>query len=209
MRLMPLTGGQSASASAGALVAIAAQLRDEGTVISDHVVEPTERPILGPLAALGPRCASAPAEYAIVIESIREGYLLHYGQSRLLAGVDEDLALLAGDHLYALGLDRLARLGDLEAVRELADLISLCAQLSAEGRGRGKAADALWLATAIAVAAGASPEHEAAKAGLRGNDPAAPSLLLPAARAQAAAAGIEAALDEAAEAIESRGDGSA
>ncbi len=209
MRLMPRIGRKGASEGATALTDIAAALREEDTVISSHVVEPTERPILGSLAASGPRCASAPGDYAIVIESIREGYLLHYGEPRLLDGVDEDLSLLAGDHLYALGLDRLARLGDLGAVRELADLISLSAQLSAEGRGTGDAADALWLATAIAVAAGAGPEHETAKEGLRGTDPAAPSLLLAAARAQAAAAGIEAALDEAAEAIESRLDGSA
>ena len=38
---------------------------------------------------------------------------------------DPDLALLLGDQLYALGLSRLAALGDLEAVAELADLISL------------------------------------------------------------------------------------
>ena len=41
---------------------------------------------------------------------------------------DADLALLLGDQLYALGLSRLAALGDLEAVAELADVISLAAQ---------------------------------------------------------------------------------
>ena len=47
-----------------------------------------------------------------MVEAVREGYLLHYGEPRLLAGHDADLALLAGDYLYALGLDRLAALGD-------------------------------------------------------------------------------------------------
>ena len=47
-----------------------------------------------------------------------------------MVGADADLALLAGDYLYALGLERLAALGDLEAVRELSDLISLSAQLN-------------------------------------------------------------------------------
>jgi hypothetical protein len=116
-----------------ALRALAAQLREEDTPISPHVVEPAAAPTLGALAARGSRAAAAPAEYALVIEAVREGYLLHYGEPRLLAGHDEDLALLAGDYLYALGLDRLARLGDTAAVAVLADLISRCAQLHAEG----------------------------------------------------------------------------
>ncbi len=117
-----------------ALSLLAAQLREEGAPISPHVVEPREEPVLGPRAAAGLRAASAPAEYALVIESVREGYLLHYGEPRLLAGHDAELALLAGDYLYALGIERLAALGDSEAVRVLADLISQCAQFHSEGR---------------------------------------------------------------------------
>jgi hypothetical protein len=75
-----------------------------------------------------------PGEYAFVIEAVREGYLLHYAEPRLLAGHDPDLALLAGDYLYALGIERLAALGDTKAVHRLADLISACAQLHTEGR---------------------------------------------------------------------------
>lgn len=125
-----------------ALCALAAQLREEQTPISVHVVEPSAAPTLGVRAATGPRAAAAPGEYALVVEAVREGYLLHYGEPRLLAGHDEDLALLAGDYLYALGLDRLARLGDTAAVALLADLISRCAQLHAEGREDGVAQ--LW-----------------------------------------------------------------
>jgi hypothetical protein len=113
---------------------LAAQLRAEDTPISPHVADPSEEPALGPLAAAGPRAAAAPGEYAFVVEAVREGYLLHYGESRLLAGHDPDLALLAGDYLYALGIERLAALGDTEAVHRLADLISTCAQLHTEGR---------------------------------------------------------------------------
>ena len=79
---------------------------------------------------------------------ILEGSLLHYGRPRVVVTDDRDLALLLGDQLYALGLSRLAELGDLEAVSELADVISLLsqAQLSAGrrarrrdlGRGRGR-----------------------------------------------------------------------
>ena len=89
---------------------------------------------------------------------------------RLIDGADGDLRLLAGDYLYALGLERLAARGDLEAVSELADLISLSAQVHAEnGRRRpaGPAARALWLASTVAVGAGATAEHERAKEALR------------------------------------------
>lgn len=117
-----------------ALQRLAELLREEDTPISPHVVDPAEEPVFGTLVAAGPRTAAAPAEYALVIESVREGYLLHYGEPRLLAGHDADLALLAGDYLYALGIERLAALGDSEAVDLLAGLISRCAQCHAEGR---------------------------------------------------------------------------
>jgi len=112
-----------------ALQALADQLRTEDTPIAPHVVDPAEPSQLGELAGGG--------EYALVIEAVREGYLLHYEQPRLLAGHDSDLALLAGDYLYALGLDRLATLGDTRAVATLADLISTCARLQAEDRSKG------------------------------------------------------------------------
>jgi hypothetical protein len=108
-----------------ALQDLADQLRAEDTPIAPHVIDPAEPSQLGELAGGG--------EHAIVVEAVREGYLLHYEQPRLLAGHDSDLALLAGDYLYALGLDRLAALGDTGAVAVLSDLISDCARLQAEG----------------------------------------------------------------------------
>ena len=160
----------SVAAPADALRVLAARLRDEETPISPHVVEPAEAPVFGLVAASGLRAASAPGEYALVVESVREGYLLHYGEPRLLAQPgDPDLALLAGDYLYALGIERLAALGDSAAVRELADLISLCAQLHAEGRAT--ATPALWQASATAVGEGPSEAHEAAKQALRAGGP--------------------------------------
>jgi hypothetical protein len=122
------------SAPAPALRDLAAQLRAEDTPISPHVVDPAAEPEFGALAGAGPRTAAAPGEYALVIEAVREGYLLHYGEPRLLAGHDADLALLAGDYLYALGIERLAGLGDTVAVAVLAELISACAQLHSEDR---------------------------------------------------------------------------
>ena len=134
-----------------ALLALAEQLRAEDTPISPHVVDPAEPPELGELAASGPGAAAAPGEHALVIEAVREGYLLHYGQPRLLAGHDADLALLAGDYLYALGLDRLAALGDTHAVTILSDLISECARLHAEDRP--ESIPALWHTAAEQIAA--------------------------------------------------------
>jgi hypothetical protein len=81
---------------------------------------------------------------------------------------DPDLALLAGDRLYALGLARLAELGDLDAVAQLADVISLAAQAHAEGDG--ERADAIWAAGVAAVGHGGGPELEAAKASARAGD---------------------------------------
>jgi hypothetical protein len=67
-------------------------------------------------------------------EAIREGELAHYGDPRVVRTDDEDLALLAGDHLYALGLAELAAAGDLDGIRRLAAVIARCAQAHAEGR---------------------------------------------------------------------------
>jgi hypothetical protein len=91
---------------------------------------------------------------AFVLEAVREGYLLHYGEPRAFRDMDADLRLLAGDSLYALGLARLAEAGDLAAVAELADLISLCAQMESEGRR--ERLPGLWESSATALARGRS-----------------------------------------------------
>jgi hypothetical protein len=135
---------------AQALEVLADKLRADDSPITPHVVDPAEAPELGALAAAGPGAAAAPAEYALVVEAVREGYLLHYERSRLLAGHDADLALLAGDYLYALGLDRLAALGDTRAVEILSDLISECARLHAESRPAS--IPDLWRAAAKRIA---------------------------------------------------------
>jgi hypothetical protein len=135
-----------------ALQALADQLRAEETPIAPHVIDPAEPPELGELAASGSGTVAAPAEYALVVEAVREGYLLHYEQSRLLSGHDSDLALLAGDYLYALGLDRLAALDDPRAVAILSDLISNCARLQAEGTT--ESIPDLWQDAAERIASG-------------------------------------------------------
>ena len=185
------------------LAALAAILRDGQNVISPYVRDSDEEPVLGSLAAAGPRAAGAPDEYLLLVEAIREGYLLHYETPRLIEGADSDLRLLAGDYLYALGLERLAARGDMEAVVELADLISLAAQIHAEdalGSGEDRV-HALWLAATVAVAAGATPEHAKAKEALRRGDPEATEMLFRNARETARRAGLGDALALASESI--------
>jgi hypothetical protein len=145
-----MTSQRNQGNGADALRQLAAQLREEDTPISPHVVDPPSAATLGALVAAGPRTASNPAEYALVVEAVYEGYLLHYAEPRLLSGHDPDLALLAGDYLYALGLDRLAALGDDRAVSILSDLISRCAQLHTEGEA--DRVSGLWEVAADTIA---------------------------------------------------------
>jgi len=86
-----------------------------------------------------------------VLEAVYEGYLMHYGAPRLFERLDDDLRLLAGDSLYAVGLSRLAETGDLEAVAELSDLISRSARAHAEGRSAD--AEVMWDRSAEKLAA--------------------------------------------------------
>jgi hypothetical protein len=84
--------------------------------------------------------AVRPAERAevhpdLAVAAVREGHDCHYaGAGAVVVPADPDLALLAGDALYALGLEQLAERGDLEAIRVLADVISASAAAHAEGR---------------------------------------------------------------------------
>jgi hypothetical protein len=120
--------------------ALADILRDEGGLLAATVVDSD---------APAPHGDAAGPRLALIVEAIREGYLQHYGEGRVVKPADPDLALLAGDRLYALGLERLAALGDLDAVGKLADLISASAQAHAEGDP--ERADAAWAACAAAM----------------------------------------------------------
>ena len=96
----------------------------------------------------------APSLYALGLETIYEGYLVHYGRSRLFAPADRDTGVLLGDYLYAHGLVRIAETGDVNAVGDLAELISRCAQLRAEGLdGDGEE----WASTSSSLEVGAAP----------------------------------------------------
>jgi len=113
---------------------IAAEAAAESPLWGDALrPDPEREPVFGGLV---------PERYALGVETIYEGYLVHYGRPRLFAPPDEDVALLLGDYLYAHGLVRIAATGELEAVVVLAELISTCAHLRAEAaEGDGEA----WL----------------------------------------------------------------
>jgi hypothetical protein len=162
--------------------ALHAALSAEGGTVAGVLDEPAPngspdlgRPGPAQLAATGPRARGQELEYELLIEMILEGYRLHYDRPVVVHPDDADLALLLGDQLYALGLSRLAELGDLEAVVELADVISLAAQAyTASDR---QLAEAVWEAGAVAVGWGQTPAHSEAKARARVHDPAAAGAL--------------------------------
>ena len=97
--------------------------------------------------------------FALGVETIYEGYLLHYGRARLFAPAEADVALLLGDALLAHGLVRIAATSSLAAVADLSDLLSLCAQARADGRPGDGAA---WAATAALLGRGRLEEARAA-----------------------------------------------
>lgn len=154
-------------------------LRAQGGILADSVSpEADGRPgqgVLARRAAQGPRAAALAQEYELLLELIIEGSRLHYGSPRVVHTEDPDLALLLGDQLYALGLARLAALGDLEAVSELADVISLVAQ--AQAASDPELAEAVWRAGASAIGWGSSEGYAAAKGLVRDHDATAPEAL--------------------------------
>jgi hypothetical protein len=141
---------------------LAAEAAAESALWGDSLRPPGERelvPVFSPLAE---------EQFALGVETIYEGYLLHYGRPRLFAPADADTALLLGDYLYAHGLVRVAATGNVAAVHDLAELISLCAQARAEARaGEAEA----WAATCALLGRG---ELDEARAALRDGGDATP-----------------------------------
>ena len=122
---------------------IAREAAEESRLWQDALsADPRREAVFSPLAE---------GRFGLGLETIYEGYLLHYGRPRLFEPADADTALLLGDYLYAHGLVRVAQAGPVEAVSDLAALISLCAQLRADGlEGDGEA----WAATAATLGRG-------------------------------------------------------
>jgi len=159
-----------------------AALRAEGGTIAELASDqelPDGSSEPAQLAATGPRAAGLEAEYELLVEMIFEGSRLHYGPQRVVRTPDRDLALLLGDQLYALGLARLARIGDLDAIGELADVISLVAQ--AQVARDPELVAAVWTAGAVAIGWGATARHAEAKELARRGDSTAAAALISAA----------------------------
>jgi hypothetical protein len=163
-------------------VALREALDAEGGTVAGVLAAPAagangslEQPGPAQVAATGPRARGRELEYEVLLEMILEGYRLHYGDPVVVRPDDDDLALLLGDQLYALGLARLAGLGDLDAVAELADVISLAAQ--AHSASDRELAQAVWEAGAVSIGWGSSDEHRRAKQRARGLEPGAEQAL--------------------------------
>ncbi len=121
----------------------------ESSLWTDCLLPAAERDLSPVFSPLGE------ARYALGLETIYEGYLVHYGRPRLFVPTDDDTALLLGDYLYAHGVARISALQDVAAVADLSELISLCSQLRAEeAEGDGP----LWAATAALLGRGALDE---------------------------------------------------
>jgi hypothetical protein len=132
---------------------IAAEAAAESSLWADALLPPDRRVPTPVFSELGPR------ELAVGVETIYEGYLVHYGRSRLFSPADDHVALLLGDYLYARGLVHVAETGSTEAVADLSELIALCAQSRADGRvGEGAA----WSATCARLGAGGLDRARAA-----------------------------------------------
>jgi hypothetical protein len=130
---------------------------------------PADGPDPALVAAAGPRARSHRAEVELAVVAVHEGYRLHYTRPLALPIDDPDLALLAGDRLYALGLAQLAEIGDLTAIAELADVIALSAQ--AHAGGDAELARAGWHASAAAIGWGPDRLSIDAKQRARAGDP--------------------------------------
>jgi hypothetical protein len=135
---------------------------------------------LATIAAAGPRVAATSEDVEIAVSAVEEGYRLHYGEPRALRIDEADLALLGGDRLYALGLARLAAIGDLTAIGELADVISLSAQ--GHATDDDELAEAAWQLGVAAIAHGPQPGQADAKIAARACEPGAAAALREAAQ---------------------------
>jgi glutamate-1-semialdehyde 2,1-aminomutase len=80
-----------------ALARLAEVLREEGGLPASVIADaPEAETPHGDAAAAGSRAAGHEAEFALLVEAIREGYLQHYGEGRVVRAEDPDLGLAGG-----------------------------------------------------------------------------------------------------------------
>lgn len=139
--------GTPVSADAALFDVVAEAAARESPLWADSLLPLAERETVAVFSPLVPD-----ARFALGVETIYEGYLMHFGRPRLFDRADRDTALLLGDYLFAHGLVRIAATGSVDAVGDLAELISLCAQARADGLP-GDAA--VWTATCALLGEGA------------------------------------------------------
>jgi hypothetical protein len=118
--------------SALAAERIAADARGESPAWAGALRDPPEwEAVFSPLA---------PRRFTLGLETVYEGYLVHYGESRLFRSLGDEERVLLGDYLYAHGLVRIEKAGGVDAVAAMADLIATCAALrAARSPGDGQA----------------------------------------------------------------------
>jgi hypothetical protein len=140
---------------------IAAEAERESDLWASALLPRHERQLVAVFSPL------ASERFALGLETIYEGYLLHYGRPRLFALPERETTVLLGDYLYAHGLVRIAALGDVAVVSDLAELLSLCAQLRAEARGAGPVGDGVVWAASVALLGSADERLARSRALLR------------------------------------------
>lgn len=126
--------------------AIHTALAGDDPLLAAALVSPDDGTSDSPTAELHPGAAE---DLLVGVEAIREGHLLHWGDGRLVKTSDQDLAILAGDRLYALGLERVAATGSEDAIVELSRLI----RDSATSMAAGSSAESedVWRATCARI----------------------------------------------------------
>lgn len=142
----PVPEARPSAAPRPALGAVAQRIAEVSPAWKAVTIDPAAAPSTTASAELG-------RDRERGVESIREGWLLHRGASRLAAAASPDLALLVGDWCYAAGLCTISDHGSLEDVAALARLV---ADVSARCDQPIDALEARWTDTLDVLARGGS-----------------------------------------------------
>ena len=128
------------------LAEIYEELKQDDALLAEALLSPADALPAGPTAELHPEIDP---QLRVGVEAIREGHLLHWASGRVLNTPDSDLALLAGDRLYALGLERVAATGNSSAIMDLSRLIKDSATSMAGAENAS--AESIWTATCASI----------------------------------------------------------